>query len=150
MEGDESAEMFSVLNSDFGQNNFRKTYLAVCQQSFSVMPKAVILVELCVTSVFFLTKAANILWIHHKNARKMLFVRLTLQTTFSLCQFEGDTETEYMLTSLLKLWRARLYNLHCFLVSSRCWHNCRRVTPPLKRAAPWNGLHASRTTSAAG
>lgn len=53
MEGDESADMFSVLNSDFGQNNFRKMYLAVCQQSFSVMPKAVILVELCVTSVFF-------------------------------------------------------------------------------------------------
>lgn len=32
----------------------------------------------------------------------------------------------------LKLWRARLYNLHCFLVSSRCWHNCRRVTPPFE------------------
>lgn len=26
----------------------------------------------------------------------MLFVRLTLQTTFSLCQFDGDTETEYV------------------------------------------------------
>lgn len=59
MEGDESADMFSTLNSDFGQNNFRKTYLAVCQQSFSVMPKAVILVELCVTSVFFSDKGSQ-------------------------------------------------------------------------------------------
>lgn len=29
MKVDERADMFSVLNGDFGQNNYRKKYLAV-------------------------------------------------------------------------------------------------------------------------
>lgn len=33
----------------------------------------------------------------------MLFVRLTLQTTFSLCQFDSDTETEYIQIALFLL-----------------------------------------------